>query len=107
MEVGAGLSPCVVAVMTSHPQFDTDEPLWTWRVDSGDGTRDADGVTNMPAVARERLLDALRHTGSRDGDHPSSVAGHHVAPLPGYVHGVTVMTAKRHATGQITMRAQL
>ncbi|MEV6865589.1 hypothetical protein AB0M44_31880 [Streptosporangium subroseum] len=50
----------MVTVRTSYTQFDADEPPWTWRADSGDGARGAYGVTNLPAVARKRLLDALR-----------------------------------------------
>lgn len=60
MERGTGPCPRVVTVRTSYTQFDADEPPWTWRADSGDGARGAYGVTNLPAVARKRLLDALR-----------------------------------------------
>ncbi len=94
--------------MTSHIPFDTEEPLWTWRADSGDGTRGAYGVTNMLAVARERLLDALRAMpGAGMGAIRQAQLDITLRPYPGYVHGVTVMTAERHLTGQIMIRGRL
>lgn len=94
--------------MTSHTQFDTEEPLWTWRADSSDGTRGAYGVTNMLTVARERLLDALRAMpGAGKGTIRQARLEITFRPSPGYVHGVAVMTGERHQTGQITIRGQL